>query len=102
MSGNLPFKDGSFDFVFSLLSVSFFLVSDRDVFMKSIQEMVRVVREGGELQIHPWLGNPQVNWTAEQVSNFRQAQHFLSSQGLNYSVEPASPTGSPRLRLVKP
>lgn len=102
MSGNLPFKDGSFDFVFSLLSVTFFLASDRDVFMKSMEEMVRVVKNGGELQIHPWIGNPMVNWTVEQTSNFREAQHFLSSKSLRYRIEPVSPTGSPRLRLLKP
>lgn len=52
IAGNLPFQDGSFDFVYSLLAISFFLSHNPEVFTKSVQEAYRVVKPGGEMQVH--------------------------------------------------
>lgn len=103
VAGALPFPDNTFDFTFSLLSVSFFLLSDRDVFIQSLKEVVRVTRKGGEIQLHPWAGSPHIPWTEVQRQNMQEGVRYFRSSGLRYSIETTKSAGeSPRLRLFRP
>lgn len=50
---SLPFADGSFDFVYSVRCLSDYY-ADADLFVEAVCEALRVVKDGGTLQISPW------------------------------------------------
>lgn len=95
----LPFKDNSFDFVYSLQAISQFLITDSQIFLKSIEEALRVLRRGSQLQLHPWywpgIGIPQI----EVIGKVLHTR--LDRAKTRYKIEPASPFGAPRLVIFK-
>jgi SAM-dependent methyltransferase len=102
LAGELPFQDDTFDFAFSLQTISFFLIRDREVFMHSVNEALRVLKPGGELQLQPWPGNPMVPWPKINNENAGALVRDLRSRGIRYAVKPTTPMTSPVLRVVKP
>lgn len=106
-AGSLPLADGSVDFAFSLQGVSQFLIKDRDVFMSSIEEALRVLKPGeglktgGQLQLHPWIGGAvQHNKGYNEIA--LGLHKYLESRGIPYFIEPVSRFSSARLRILKP
>ncbi len=102
LAGELPFQDNSFDFVFSLQTISFFLIRNREVFMNSVHEALRVLKPGGELQLQPWVGNPLVPWpNLTRITALALIQD-LRSKGIRYMTKPTTQMTSPVLRILKP
>lgn len=101
VAGVLPLKDEAFDLCFSVQCVSFFLINDKDVFMQSVSEGLRVLKSGGQLQLHPWIANPLMPWEPHKKENAEAFMQYLKDQGMEYSVEQISPMSSPRLRIIK-
>lgn len=55
MASSLPFKDDSVDFCFSTHGISGIYSGDHRTTLGLIQEAIRVVKPGGEIQLYPWL-----------------------------------------------
>jgi len=100
-AGSLPFRDESVDFIFSIQCISRFLIKDRDVFINVVSEATRVLRPGGELQLHPWISTVY-DWNKEDKYNAWELKAYLKEQNMPYFVEQIGSMISPRLRIVKP
>lgn len=99
-AGNLPFQDESVDFVFSIQCISHFLIYDRGVFINAVSEVLRVLRPGGELQLHPWIST-EYDWDQTKKRNAFELTSYLKEQNIAHFIQPI---GSifPRLRIIKP
>ncbi|OGY64743.1 MAG: hypothetical protein A3I24_02425 [Candidatus Harrisonbacteria bacterium RIFCSPLOWO2_02_FULL_41_13b] len=53
LSQELPFKDESIDLVISNHAVPWHILDSADKVSKSIKEMIRVLKPGGEIRLHP-------------------------------------------------
>lgn len=56
-ASRLPFTDESFDFVFSLNCITHGLDRDYSVLENCVNDALRVLKPGGELQLYPFLGS---------------------------------------------
>lgn len=102
LAGNLPFGDKTFDLCFSVQTISAFLIKDGGVFMNSIEEGLRVLKPGGELQLQPWLGSSILPWSKDLRKTAADLHTYLREKGIKYAVEPTADSwGSPRLRITK-
>lgn len=98
---NLPFRNASVDFIFSIQCISRFLIKDKDILINAVAEAIRVLKPGGQLQLHPWISTVY-EWDKEERRNARELIDYLKGQNIAYFVEAIDPTISPRLRVVKP
>lgn len=101
VAGQLPFRDDTFDITFSLQTISFFLIKDRDVFLNAVQEAVRVTKLGGTVRLQPWLGTPGNPWEGEWLQTASALRDYMDDNGLQYGIKPTSPVTSPCLLIVK-
>jgi ubiquinone/menaquinone biosynthesis C-methylase UbiE len=53
LSESLPFKDASFDLIISNHAIPWHIAEDTEKVLKSITEITRVLRPGGEARLHP-------------------------------------------------
>lgn len=104
LAGALPFPDQTFDFCFSLQAITTFLSHDREVFLSAINECLRVLKSGGQVQFHPWLiGSSNARaWSRVQRDNAAVILHDLRRRAILCYVEQLGPPLSPRLRIIKP
>lgn len=101
LAGYLPFRDILFDFIFSDQCLSTTLLEDIEVFLQAFSEAMRVLKEGRELQMHPWF-NGQGAWGRNQALNASIFLTYLEKRGIKYSIESTGPTKHMRLRVIKP
>ncbi len=55
LAGDLPFKDESVDFLFSIHCITFFLDQDWDLLKGAADESLRVIKRRGEIQLAPFF-----------------------------------------------
>lgn len=55
LAGDLPFRDESVDFFFSIHCITFFLDRHWDLLKGAIDESLRVLKKGGEIQLAPFF-----------------------------------------------
>ena len=55
LAGDLPFRDESVDFLFSNRCITFFLDRDWDLLKGAVDESLRVLKKGGEIQLSPFF-----------------------------------------------
>lgn len=88
----LPFPDNFFDLAFSLNAVSVYLNSDRNILTKAMDEVLRILKCRGTLQMFPFDENFGFEPEIEQlrIANDRYLVDWLSSHSLveTVSVEP--------------
>jgi len=65
----LPFRDNSVDFYFSIEAITAFMLGSKNVFENVMNEAYRVVKPGGEIQLHPWISPDPNYWSEQQVYN---------------------------------
>jgi len=87
IASHLPFRDESFDFVYSLQTISQFLLEDRDVFMQSIMEALRVLKTDGQLKLHPWEINPYALSQSPERQSMVALMRFLKERKMPYRIE---------------
>ncbi|MDP3941103.1 MAG: class I SAM-dependent methyltransferase [bacterium] len=97
----LPFADRTFDLYFSSYAVSSFLLPSDVVFRQAIDEGLRVLRPGGELQLYPWVPNEKGDHPEERATQERLFEN-LQSRSIAFAVEPTSYTTPPRLKITLP
>ncbi|PIT88820.1 MAG: hypothetical protein COU29_00360 [Candidatus Magasanikbacteria bacterium CG10_big_fil_rev_8_21_14_0_10_36_32] len=75
----LPFKDKSFDRVFALWSVPYYIITTPEEIKIVLKEMLRVVKDGGVIKAHPLpMGNKFLS----------AAKDFLSEQSdIEFSID---------------
>lgn len=66
---SLPFRDKSVDFYFSIEAITAFMLGTKRVFERVMDEAHRVIRPGGEIQLHPWISPDADYWSEQQVNN---------------------------------
>lgn len=98
---DLPFKDKSFDFIYSLQAVSQFLLENREVFMQSVSEALRVLKTDGQLQLHPWAPNPYSLQQSPARQSMVALMRFLKERNMPYRIEQFHPFSSPRIVVFK-
>lgn len=100
---DLPFRDSSIDLIYSHQCLSAFLIRDRGVFLRAIEEAMRVLKSGGQLRIHPWylplherqfpshpgrrMMIPQYEWSANEIRNTRAALTYLKKNNHRFAIE---------------
>lgn len=101
LAGFMPFKENTFDLCYSIQCLIPFLIDDVSAFDNVIQESLRVIKPGGELQLHPWPVS-DVNYSEQVRLNANNLLRQLTSKEINYSVEEVGSLLQPRLRITKP
>lgn len=104
---NLPFPDEHFDLVFSIAAVTVYSDLDKLVLKKIMDEIVRVTKPGGQIQLYP-LQEANVGFD-ESVDNMRlnnQAEVFnnLKNKGkvVEFQIMDVEATGMKTLIMTKP
>lgn len=81
-AAQIPFPDNTFDFVFSIDTVTAFFDRHREMFFQSIKECLRVTKPGGCLKFTPFQDS-QPAWSAEvnalRLRNDAQVLEWLKS-----------------------
>ncbi|HUQ84837.1 MAG TPA: class I SAM-dependent methyltransferase [Candidatus Limnocylindrales bacterium] len=95
----LPFPDESVDFAYSNLALTIFLSKDRNAFLRSVHEAVRILKPGGELQLFDWISGD--DWSSAQIRNGRALLDSLRSIKIPFQEETVR-RGAARLRIQKP
>lgn len=90
IAGNLPFQNNKFDFCFSENAISPGLLFDPEVALNAIREILRVLKNGGQAQIHPWY-KPDSYEQSQRGRNALQVVKFLRKSGIRHSVELFTP-----------
>lgn len=82
----LPFPDNSVDFYFSIEAITAFMLGTKRVFKRVMDEAHRVIKPGGEIQLHPWI-NPDPNyWSEQQVYNGMDYMNELRSKNIPFEI----------------
>ena len=55
IAGNLPFQSSIFDFCYSLEGITAFPIQNRETFLNSVDEGLRVLKPGGQLALAFWF-----------------------------------------------
>ncbi|MGA3150628.1 MAG: class I SAM-dependent methyltransferase [Candidatus Saccharimonadales bacterium] len=87
----LPFEDGSFDRVFAVLSVPYYLPRVESERILAFDEMVRVLKPGGEIRIFPTqIGGGKPESVSEEVVTKLESEgcqvQFESSESDNPAI----------------
>lgn len=99
----LPFQDSSVDLIYSVEALSTFVIRDKDAFIQSMREALRVTKSGGQIQLDPWYDQSNPFWSARELRNAQDLLRFLKNKDITYSVEKHTQQESGgRLRIVKP
>lgn len=100
---SLPFQDGSVDLVYSVTTLSVFVIRDRSAFMRSMQEALRVAKSGGQIQLNPWFEQSNSVWSPKEFVNANHLLGFLKVNNIPYMIEDDRKRESGgSLRIIKP
>lgn len=102
LASHLPFENNTFDFCFSLYAISSFISLNKDVLLQSINEGLRVLNPGGQLQIYPWTDPQWLKALPNLKDNFIWVVESLQKQRIEYSIEQINYHTPTRLRIIKP
>lgn len=96
-AGNLPFPDNWFDFVYSINCITHGLDLEYSVFGKAVQETMRVLKSGCEMQTYPffWSSDSQI------LKNHKKLLRTLRGRNIQCIEEQVVGTAR-RLRIIKP
>lgn len=83
----LPLNDNSVDFYFSIEAITAFMLGTRDVFLQVMEEAHRVVKPGGEIQLHPWISPNPTYWSEQQVYNGLEYMNQLRSSNIPFEIQ---------------
>lgn len=97
----LPFRNRSFDFVYSLQAITQFLIEDRDVFIQSISEALRVLKTHGQLQLHPWNSDPKDAISPQAGRSTVALIRYLEQRRIPFQTEWITRFNQPRLVIYK-
>ena len=102
LAGELPFPDNTFDFVFSIQVLTYFLIRDRETFFQGVNESLRVLKPGGQLQMQPWMGSPASPWDSQSQALGRELLNQLRQQGNTFRVvQTIAGAASPRIEITR-
>ena len=94
--GCLPFIDEVFDFIYSIDCIGKGIDEDESLFRQSVQDTLRVLRHGGELQIYPFLGHGSSTNAKNQRKVLSHIPHSVEEIGGSEFDHPF------RVRIRKP
>lgn len=93
----LPFKDGTFDLVFSVNAVTEYLDLNKHLLQDAVFECLRVTKPGGRVELHPLKLKPPDIEKATVASvmtvlikqiNHRRLFERLVQEGIDYEIAP--------------
>lgn len=99
LAGSLPFRDETFDLCFSVNCLNA-LLTDFEVFVDCVDEAMRVLKKGGELQITPWYTG-QGKWGKIRAEHAAQFIEHLARKEITYTIESVEPMLHKRLKIRK-
>lgn len=94
-------EDNSVDLAFSIMGVSRFLVQDWEVLVEVINEVMKKLKKGGELQLYPWLGGDMGFWYSQGVRNMKRLEEAFSSLGI-HTLNDFTGGNANRLTIIRP
>lgn len=93
----LPFKDGTFDLVFSVNAVTEYLALNKHLLQDAVFECLRVAKPGGKVEIYPLKlkpPNPEKAEMAEVMTvifkqlSYKRLFEKLVQEGIDYEIMP--------------
>ncbi len=87
-SERLPLTDDIADMVYSVASLSIFVIRDRQSFIDSMQEAIRITKPGGLIAIDPWFTQDNQVWTPTMLNNGENFLSLLDSKKIPYQISP--------------
>jgi len=100
LAGFLPIRSDSVDFVYSAQAVSTFLLKEMGVFQNAMDEIFRILKAGGEVQIQPWISD-LFHWSNKEKENAHVFLQHLENSSISYQIEQLPGLRGPRLKIVK-
>ncbi len=100
-AGDLPFQDNSIDFCFSVSGITSFLIKDEEIFINAVDEAIRVLKPGCQLQLYAWGETPHSSKRSlEKIETSQMLLDYLSDNNVPFAIEESSL--GPRLSITKP
>lgn len=105
IAGNLPFRDETVDFAFSMQCIGEYFIKDKDIFIHAISESIRVLKPGCQLQVYPWPNMATYAGDEKKRNSVDGLITYLENHGIPYfveKIESEKPIFHRRLRIIKP
>ncbi len=86
-SSFLPIASNTVDFAFSDQCLSIGVIHDRAVFLLAVTDTIRTLKQGGELQMHPWFDSAQRGrWSLEMFETASLLLDTLKNANTPFSI----------------